>query len=172
MDSASAFPCEDDGLWEKKHEQFRSFAKIPPSSMPWTQPLSGTPPTLQGVPNNVRYHDCINIAWAVALKREPDDRLPLYVNFSQCASRAPWSRHIRCLTTSSKVYDFSRDKVLTVEETLLLQGIPAPDLNLTMFNEGSLAHAVGEAMCCPCVGAIMLGFYLNRFAPWWEKDSD
>ncbi len=139
-----------------------------PGYRPWTEPASGPRPKLEGVVDNARYRDCIDIAWAVALERNPENPLPWYVCYSQCPTRKPWSSSLRCLTTSSRIYDFARDKVLSSEELLLLQGFPAPDLKLDMFTESSLQHAVGEAMFCPCIGAVLLGVYLNPRAPWLQ----
>jgi hypothetical protein len=164
-------PFREDGIWQAKHKKVRSQLGISPDFRPWTEAPSGQRPKLEGVTDNARYRDTIDIAWAAALMKNPMSPLPFYVNFSQCPTRKPWSSALRCLTTSTKVYDFARDKVLSSEELLLLQGIPAPDLKLHMFSESSLLHAVGEAMFCPCIGAIMLGVYLNPHAPWWQTSG-
>ncbi len=160
------------GKWITKHLLARSHLGVSPQFRPWTQPPAGTSvPELRGVPDNPRYRDCIDIAWAVALQKPEAQRLPLYCNFTQCPSRAPWSQKLRCLTTSTKYYDFQRDTVICPEETLMLQGHPATDLRLGMFSKSTLVHAVGEAMSCPCVGAIILGMYLNSRAPWWATED-
>jgi hypothetical protein len=171
--SPSFLPSKDGCTkWMKKHKTVRSAAGISPNFRPWTEPPAGTPsPALRGVPNNPRFRDCIDIAWAHALKKPEAERLPLYCNFSQCPSRKPWSQSIRCLTTSTKYYDFSRDTVISPEETLLVHGFPAPELSLDMFSEKDLVHAVGETMSLPCVGAIMLGLFLNPCAPWWVRET-
>jgi hypothetical protein len=51
---------------------------------------------------------------------------------------------------------------------LILQGLPAHEMNFGRAEAHHLYDLAGEAMCCPCVASIMLAFFLNPLAEWWE----
>jgi hypothetical protein len=164
-----AWRGSDNLKWVDKHKRVRSALGVSPGYNPWTEPQDGRPrPTLRGVPPNKRYVDTINLAWA---SRPPESRsLPFFVNFSQCPTRSPWGPHMKTLTTSSKVYDFKRDRVFTPFECLLFHGFPVNKLDFTMFEQTKLMDATGEMMSCPCLGSVLLGIYLNSNGPWWRRD--
>ena len=108
----------------------------------------------------------INIAWASRPAKHL--KLPYYVNISQCPSRAQWASDLKCLTTSSRVYDFGRDCMISATECAMLQGIPACEVDFSMFSNAALFNATGSAMCAPCIGTIMLTVWLNPEAVWWK----
>jgi hypothetical protein len=156
--------------WVDKHRRLRTQMKLSPTYSPWTRPpASGArrPPLLTGVPANRRFADVINIAWA----SRPIERrtLPFFCNYTQRPTRTPWGTSIKTLTTSSRVYDYGRDRTITPAEALLLHGHPVLEMDLSMFSASSLFHSVGESMCCPCVGSLLLAFYLNPHGAWWKR---
>ncbi len=158
---------KEKGDWHNKHLAVRAKLTVSKDYRPWSCPRGKPAPLMEGVPNNPRYVDVLDIAWS---SRKPKLRtLPFFCNISQCPSRAPWGTELKCLTTSSRVYDFSRDRLITAPEAMLLQGHPACDLDLSMFASGTLFTAVGEAMAAPSIATVMLAVYLNPLAEWWQN---
>jgi site-specific DNA-cytosine methylase len=159
--------AESDG-WKDKHKQMRSKFGISPTHRPWTAPSSGVRPELKGVPHNARFTDCLDLAWASRKVRLRS--LPFYCDYTQCPTRTPWGPVLRTFTTSSRTYDFQRDRVVSPTEGLALHGFPIYKYDWTMFkSESSFYTALGESMSCPCVGSVLLAVYLNRHAPWWQR---
>lgn len=77
---------------------------------------------------------------------------------------------MRTFSTSSVIWDFKRRCFLTETEKLVLHGFPweAP---WGEFTDLQLGQWAGEGTALPCLGAVLLAFFLNRYAPWW-KDYD
>jgi hypothetical protein len=159
--------CE---AWKDKHKLVRSKLGVSPTYKPWTERKSG-PPGLLGVPaDNPRYLDCLDLAWSS--RKAKCRSLPFYCDYSQCPTRSPWGESIRTFTTSSRSYDFQRERVVSPVEGLALHGVPVHSFDWTMFKSESMFFtALGESMSCPCVGSILLSVYLNRSAPWWRRGS-
>ncbi len=159
------------GKWTRKHLEVRAKLGISTEHQPWTRPSdSSRAPRMVGVPCNPRYYGAIDLAWA---SRKPKHRsFPYYVDISQCPTRAKHGEDIKCLTTSARVYDFRRDRIVCAPEAMQLQGLPAPDLQLGMFRSAALFSAVSEAMAAPSVASLLLAIYLNPLATWWSPQSE
>ena len=108
----------------------RARFNLSPHYKPWTQPLHRDPPDLRGVPQTARITDLLDLAWAARPPRARD--YPWYCDFSQCISRGHYGTIIKTLTTRSRIYDYSQDRVLVGLEAMQLQGSPVLDVDTFM----------------------------------------
>jgi hypothetical protein len=98
---------------------------------------------LMGVQQTPRVLDLLDICWATECK--PGDLAPtLYVDVSQNLSRKPWSKALRCFTTSSLIYMFEHDRILFDEEKFRLLGFG--ELSFENLSRAELKDLSGEAM--------------------------
>lgn len=161
---------EDEELaadWGVKSLRVRSKIDLLPTARPWT---SRTPsPKLLGLPSSARMMDVVDVAWGGRPSGQSIEA-PWYVDASQDISRFHFQHgdSIPCLTTSSLIYSFRSDAVIPPRGKLLLLGFPAEEAFETL-DDRSLNDMTGEAMFLGDVGAVVMGIYLNRFAPWWQS---
>ena len=155
----------DTGTWTHKTLAMRSKLNISTKYAPWTDSHA-----CAGAPETERVRYLLDISWASRDRkcRKP----PWYSDCSQCVSRQPWSTEFLCLTTSSIIFDHSQEKVLSATQKLAAHGFPTAELvKPTNVSEPQLHEMVGESMCVPNVGCILMAFFLNPHAPWWGHSA-
>lgn len=134
---------------------------------PWTAPAGRPPPSMIRVSTSARYRDVIDIAWGS--RPRADRSFPFYCDLSQCVTRQKWGPSLGCQTRTSRFYDYQRDRMLTAKDMLLLQALPAADLNFSATSAGDLFSMAGEGMTCSCISMMMLAFFLNSAGDWWHS---
>ena len=82
---------------------------------------------------------------------------------------------MRCLTTSSQVFAFELEDVISEIDSLHLMGQPT-EINWAQWKQGekhsmTLRRAVGQSMAVPCIATCMLAFFLNPHGGWWLNDT-
>ncbi len=79
------------------------------------------------------------------------------VDISQNHARRPLSSNgvAHTLTTSSKLYSFAQNRLLTGVEHLILQGYPF-DLDPSTLSESDLRTVAGEGIALPCLGVLIM----------------
>ena len=139
--------------WEHMSSQAKTKLQVPKVVRGWT---SKPHIKLRGVPRSQRMIDIINTAWEVKLQQSPVELLEqdmstdFWCDLSQCISRSPWfTGTLRTLTTSSIIYSFERDLVLTGSDHMRLQGWP--DRFLRGTPESDLQQLAGEGTSLPLV---------------------
>lgn len=124
-------------------------------------------PRLAGVGQSSRVHELLDVAWG---SRPHGQRTyPFFADYSQQVDRKPWGVTPPCLTTSTALYSYEADAVVTGTGLLVLQGMSVSDVpvlaNLTDSDKTDLA---GEAMFIPNLATILLAVFLNPESPWWS----
>lgn len=148
------------------------------AAKPWT----GRPETqLRGLPEHAeRVKDLLDIAYWEHRAAQGDmasgDACPekvvagLWANISQDVSRCPWCvGSIPTFTTSSEMYSFTHDCVLSGHAHLRLMGYPDSASMEGDFREKELKQFAGEAFSVPCISLVLNAYYLNPWAPWWRN---
>lgn len=87
---------------------------------------------------------------------------------SRSVARKPWGTTIRALTTSTQLFDFQRDQVMSGLEHFVLQGFPR-DIDLSHMSEAKVREMAGQAMSLPCLATILFSAFLIPDAPWWVE---
>jgi len=147
----------------------RSDLGIGPQSRPYTnfQHIQ-----LRGLPATKRQQDLLDIAFATRAARYPDKnerqlRANFWANASQSVQRKPWGDHPMVLTTSSELYSFEADVVLSGASHLRLLGAPS---NISHdISESRLRKLAGEAYSVPLMSIIFTAVYLCPHQPWWNQ---
>lgn len=92
-----------------------------------------------------------------------------YVDLSQSLKRKPFTSSEgtnRTQTTSTRMYSYSEDRMLTGKEMLLLQGQSASSLVIPEdVKETTLHDLAGEGMAVPCVGLVLWSLFLTAHFP-------
>lgn len=114
--------------------------------------------------------EAVQIAWGSvpAPERSVDN---YFADLSQCVARQNFGKGLKTLTSRSEVYDFKRDCVLDMYDLFALQGMPVEAFDLRQLSIGQAADLVGEGMFAPCIGSILMAYYLNPSGPWWDSES-
>jgi hypothetical protein len=132
-------------------------------------------PKLSGSTPSPRVLDVLNVAECVRLKRGLGKE-DFYCNFTQSVLRAPWGA-MRCLCTSTFVYDFERDRVLCPLEHLALQGLPTRHIAEKLasigedYTDREFAKLSGQGFFIPSIGSVLMAFFLNFDSPWWSPHN-
>ena len=145
---------------------YRNSIGMPLDARPWT---GRSDVHLLGVPNNENIRNIIDIAWwrstnglteaEACLVREC-----LKIDISQSLSHKPWSKHMTCLTTSSVVYSYAHDRVVTDPEKFFCLGF-CQDLRFESMASGHLKDLAGDAMALPSVGSALCSLFLCAKLP-------
>ena len=123
---------------------------------------------LEGLP--ARVQDVLNVAWAFRIKQGiPAENF--FCDPSQSVLRMPWSTDLRTLTQQSCIFNFGTMQFLGEEDKLCLHGYPVTNMNLQEWHSKAVATWAGDGMFLPCIGACIMGYWLNPYGPWWaERD--
>ena len=157
--------------WRAKHARVRAAHGLDPCYRPWT---SQQHVQLRGLPDSERYRDILDIGFAIMQKRFPGRSTSqvakgLWASPSQCVSRSPWSYSLATPTTSLEIYSYEKDWVLSGDSMLRLLGWPENRFPVEMFSNHELRCLSGESFSIPIVTQLIMAFYLNPFAPWWQE---
>ena len=148
--------------WQAHSVSIRTAMGVTPEFYPWT---SKPGVFLHGVPKVcARVVDLINCAYIDTLKKNAalpiDQQRPwselrkgLMVDCSQAVQRKPWGCQIKTLTTSTMVYTFECDCLLTSRMLFRLHGYPKL-VQLTQ-SEGLQRSLIGESWSLPCAGVAL-----------------
>ena len=152
------------GVWRSKHVGARQRHRVQ-SEFSWT---SSKVPHLT---LTERGKDMIDTAFLCMTAQSIGDESLMYVDVSQCASRAPWTSNgkLKAVTTSSEVWSFGRRRFLLPMELMCALGF---DTNMCKVREEARAcqkSLVGEAMSWPCVAAATLAI-LTALPGVWGTD--
>jgi hypothetical protein len=162
----------DCAVWRAQSLLVRDKLDIPSGLRPW----SDEHPRLKGIPlSSFRQRDLLDVALAAEMKKHPltpkkDIIDTLWAVPSHSVQRRPWGPHLGCLLTTSELYNFRHDCVISGESHLRLMGFPSNLAPTYAFSEGNLRHLAGEAFSMPCCASVLLAVYLCPFAPWWMRE--
>ena len=92
-------------------------------------------------------------------------RANLFVDLSQAVQRMPWGS-LSAICTSSYLYSFRFDLVLTPELMARIHGFPS---DLHWPSQNATRRMVGNLFSIPVVGAVELSAFLSAGAPWFES---
>ncbi len=99
-----------------------------------------------------------------------------YTNVSQAVDRKSWGGTLRCLTSSTLVYDTRRDRLLTGFEMLALQGLPCVEIADCLEELGhsdkDLAAMAGQGIHLATLGSLLMSFVLNPKGGWWKPRGE
>ncbi len=179
MGIRSVQPYHDDTQfpkWPQRSSHMRWKHRLPPTGGSW---ISGGA-KLRGVRRTPRVVDSLECAWGVR-KREFLTTNPrwlakadskefravaaagLFCDLSQCVGRAPWTSKktacVHCLTTSSVVYSFERDRIVLPIELLAWHAYPTEAVPRAVPS-AQIRDATGEMMALPAIAHIMLCVHL------------
>lgn len=91
------------------------------------------------------------------------------VDISQNPVMRPFTRNgglVPCLTSTSKLYCYSRDRVICAREHFALQGWKGETLSLPeQLSEAKLKDLAGQGMCVASVGAILWALFCVQQFP-------
>ena len=189
-DFSGCMPLQDpllaSGVWVDLSIKMRAIFSMSPKHCPWTgfaqsSSASGSAqsnsaqtgcacralPRLAGVGDSRRVRELLDIAWG---SRPHGQRTyPFYADYSQQVDRKPWGVAPPCLTTSTALYSYKADAVVTGTGLLALQGMAVSDVPaLTSLSDKDKTDLAGEAMFVPNVATILLAVFLNPESPWWS----
>ena len=127
-----------------------------------------------GVPRLDRILDCLDTCWSYVQKTEDhlnhkQLRADLWCNIGQEVSRLPVSRgNVPCLATSSLLYSFQEDRLLSGAAHMQLMGWPSNLCTHEGFpTQADYRALAGAAFSCPIAAILTSVLYSNPFAPWW-----
>ena len=167
-------PGEDcNAVWQKESCDLRKELNVPASTKPWTQRPGFRGLGLPKTPRVLEALDLCVIMKCKELRCELTGDLASlmrnqFIDVSQSISRSCFTNRYgvnHALTTSSVVYSFERDSVLTGKELLLLHGQPKRLSVPSELSESTISQAAGEGFACPCIAAILWSVYLTKRFP-------
>ena len=133
-----------------------------------------------GLPNTERVREIVDVFALAALLQRTNRQRALTMNFAdkkallhdayidtsqnpKFISIGSPGGDMACLTTSSQVYSFGRDRMLVPQEYMLLQGhrrgfkLPASGTRVRQL--------AGEGICLPVLGVVIWAMYLTKGLP-------
>lgn len=127
---------------------------------------------LHGVPKLDRVVDCIDVCYSIVRKQHPEDSREaivknLWCNPGQGVKRFPASRSLPTLATSTLLYSYEKDRLLSGAAHMQLLGWPLPLLPQGTFSEAEYRHLAGNGFSAPVAAMIGAILYSNPRAPWW-----
>ena len=126
--------------------------------------------SLKGLPRTRRVLDLLNMAEAWRLK-ERLSKTNFYVNVTQSVKRRPWGR-MKTFTGHVGLFDFQREQTVSVLEMFAIMGYPAIELaqKVSHVKLKAFQELVGNSMSLPCVGTVLMAFFLNSHGVWWRRE--
>ena len=161
--------------WKAHSVAIRTGLGVTVNFQPWT---SKPGISLHGIPCHLaRVVDLINCAHIDTMtknmslsedlrKPEADLRKGFVVDCSQAVQRKPWGHYVKTLHTSSMIYSFECDCLLSVKTLFRLHGYPQ-SVQLTQ-SESAQRSLIGESWSLPCAAVALYSYYLNPKGPWWS----
>ena len=168
---------DENKVWKREALACRQTAGVPSTFHPWTgrRAFQGA-----GLPRTARIFeilDCIAIVTCKDAGLAPKDmntavvqRLlhGAFVDVSQSFSRRAWAlrnEDLPTFTTSTTLYSFSDDRVVTGREMLQMHG-HSPRLSVPdSLTEENLRELAGEGMALPSLGLVVWSLFLCKRFP-------
>ena len=151
--------------WKADSITFRNKMNVSPTFAPWTGRESFKAKGIRLTPRTTDIIDCCAIQFMksnnVAAKDLPTAMKGVFLDISQSLQRKAYTANglNRCLTTSSCIYSFEHDRLVTPLETLFFQGFPK-SLKIPMgISAGDIKDMAGEGMTLPCLATVMWGLW-------------
>ena len=107
-----------DCVWRKQHLQYRQENKLG-ATKPWSEAGMG-----MGGVRSAREKDLVEIVAGKVRAEAFSSTSDLVADLSQSIARAPFSKGVRCLTTSSQLFAFKLQRLLTPQEYWSIMGLP------------------------------------------------
>ena len=158
--------------WRQCSQDIRKASGWSLSAQPWTT-LKGI--QLRGVKRLPRVLDLIDTAWmprtgcaALTAEQVLELRKGFWVDYSQNHDRQPWGG-VRCLTTSTSLYSFERDREVLGIEHIFQMGW-APSEIPSEMTDSELKDLAGEAQALPCLCCAIYALILAADLPsFWSR---
>ena len=161
--------------WKAHSASVRAKYNIPSGDGAWSW-VSQPGRNLSGLPQTPRVLDCLDICFAVARARNPQAPMAkvaegLLVNVSQSVGRIPLTYSMPTPATSTLVYSFKHDQIVSPMAVLRYLGWPEDLIPSTVFSSSELRKIGGNAFSVPATGLLMILLFFNPFAPWWKQQG-
>jgi len=166
--------CRDLQKWKTQSAEVRSKFEIPSgsSAFAWTERKHVR---LAGLPHTEHVLDTINTCWAVARKRNPamtEQELIscLHCSVSQSVRRLPYTLGVPTPATSTRLYSYSDDAIVTHYRYMRYMGWPE-NLLPARFSAADWTSLGGNAFSVPCAGFMTVLMYMNPWGPLWSEPA-
>ena len=161
--------------WQTRTVETRRKLGLAVSSQPWSslhRETSRRPPVYAGCPRVERVQDVINVCWYKLRQKSKwsSDKLreSSFCNISQCVSRLPCSERCSpCFTSSSVLYSYKHDSVMTGASQLRGMGHGRETMPMLLFDDNVCRNLAGDSFSVPIASIITTACTLNPFASWW-----
>ena len=155
--------------WQSRSIETRRKLGMGASLMPWD---SLARRQYAGCPQGARVRDCINVCWFKLRQKSQKSSKDLaafsFCNISQCVSRLPCSETCSpCFTSSSVVYSYAHDTVITGACQLRGMGHSRASMPMGSFDDGTCRNLAGDSFSVPIASLLTTACALNPFASWW-----
>ena len=160
--------------WQISSEKIRASLGL---SRAWSGWTSQPDFVGHGLVLNPRSKDLLNICFgahlrkaglALWLSQEAKDSVQeLYLDVSQGVQREPWNRaggEAPCLTTSTALYAFGKDRLVCPQELARMMGWPDQFEVPAMVSPQKLRQMIGNGIALPCLGTILLTWNIVRMS--------
>ena len=159
--------------WQALEASVRDKHQLPSDARPWT---SRPGVQLRGLADSERQRGVLDVGFAVHQKRNPglsahELTKILWANPSQSLDRMPVTTTPATLTTSTELYSFAHDTVLSGEAVLRGMGWPRGYVPAERFTEAEVRNLAGECYSAPVMAQVAFAYYLNPWAPWWQRQQ-
>ncbi len=145
--------------WKLDALKFRNSLEVSVDFKPFTAPVGQSPPVIRGMKPTERV---LNILDVIAASRLIDCKKSevvtsnwkrgLFADVSQNVGRRVFSSlkgEVKCLTTTSQIFNFETSRMLLSREHARLQGFPTMDFS--MMSDSEIRTATGESFAMPCI---------------------
>ena len=145
--------------WKGKTETFCRQHGITQSSCQWTAVAEANGADLAHLSDRAKTLLDVAVGWAEKEAGSGDFRVEsMLADVSQCLSRKPWSVDgvLPSLTTSSSIFSYERQRLLSVLEFYRIMGFETEKLpDLESMLPSKLQSLIGEAMAMPSIGLVL-----------------
>lgn len=151
--------------WKADSITFRNKWNVLPQFAPWTSRPEFKAKGIRLTPRTKDLIDCCAIQFMktnnVAAKDLPNAMKTMFLDLSQSLNRRAYTINgvNRCLTTSTCMYSFGRDRLVTPLETLYFQGFPKSLKMPLGVSQSDMKDMAGEGMTLPCLASVMWGVW-------------
>ena len=156
--------------WTADKFEARSKLKMADGLMPWTEFAK---PQCNILMRSERCVEVANVAWFKLRRqykaiKQMQLRQNAWCDISQNVTRTPCSWGVLPVyTTSSLIYSYERDLVLSGSAHLMSMGWPSESHPMGDFSDCACRSLSGDSCSVPCTALVMCSCILNPWAPWW-----
>ena len=162
--------------WQKDSLHIRGKMQVSPTYAPWTSrnAFKGV-----GLSPSDRVHDLVDcaaiytlVSKGIALKDMEAAMKGIILDVSQSHGRRCFTQDgiHKCLTTSSSLYAYHPDRMITPLETLWFQGYPRTLKMPATLSGGDIKEFVGEGVCLPCMATVI--WAVISVVPLWDAEKE